>query len=93
MDDNNWMTFKTCLNNSELQSTFSKCTDVAIFMDLWLKIKGKKVTTSLYAKPMVLHLYLPPHSCHAPKVLSGLILAMFSAYINYAPTWLISRWH
>ena len=27
----------------------------------------------IYAKPMALHLYLPPHSCHAPGVLSGLV--------------------
>jgi hypothetical protein len=42
-------------------------------MDLWLKIVGRKMVTSLYTKPMALHLYLPPHSCHAPGVLSGLI--------------------
>jgi hypothetical protein len=42
-------------------------------MNLRLKIEGKKVVTSLYAKPLALHLYLPPHSCHAPGVLSGLI--------------------
>jgi hypothetical protein len=42
-------------------------------MDLRLKIDGRKVVTSLYANPLALHLYLPPHSCHAPGVLSGLI--------------------
>jgi hypothetical protein len=42
-------------------------------MDLRLKIEGRKVVTSLYAKPLALHLYLLPHSCHAPGVLSGLI--------------------
>ncbi len=41
-------------------------------MDLRLKIEGNKVVTSLYAKPLALHLYLSPHSCHAPGVLSGL---------------------
>jgi hypothetical protein len=42
-------------------------------MDLQLKIVGRKIVTSLYTKPMALHLYPPPHSCHAPGVLSGLI--------------------
>ncbi len=42
-------------------------------MDLRLKIDGKKITSSLYAKPIALHLYIPPHYCHAPGVLSGLV--------------------
>ena len=42
-------------------------------MDLQLKIKEKKVVTSLYAKPMVLHLYIPPHLCHASGVLPGIV--------------------
>ena len=42
-------------------------------MDLRLKIEGRRVVTSLYTKPLALHLYLPPHSCHAPSVLTGLI--------------------
>ena len=37
------------------------------------QIEGRHITTSLYAKPMALHLYLPPHSCHAPGVLSSLV--------------------
>jgi hypothetical protein len=44
-----------------------------VFMDLRLKIADRRITTSLYTKPMTLHLYLPPHSCHAPGVLSGLV--------------------
>ena len=42
-------------------------------MDLRLKIEGRKVVTSLYVKPLALHLYLPPHLCRAPGVLLGLI--------------------
>jgi hypothetical protein len=42
-------------------------------MDLRLKIKEKTVVTSLYAKPMALHLYIPPHSCHAPGVLPDIV--------------------
>ncbi len=42
-------------------------------MDLRLKVDGKKITSSLYPKPMALHLYILPHSCHMPGVLSGLV--------------------
>ncbi len=42
-------------------------------MDLRLKIKEEKMVTSLYAKPMVLHLYIPPHSCHTPGVFPGIV--------------------
>ena len=42
-------------------------------MDLRLTIEGRHIKSSLYAKPMALHLYLPPNSCHAPGVLSGLV--------------------
>jgi hypothetical protein len=65
--------FQVCLNNSGLLWTFSDRANEEIFWDLRLKIEGRKVVTSLYAKPLALHLYLPPHSCHAPGVLSGLI--------------------
>jgi hypothetical protein len=42
-------------------------------MDLWLKIEGKKIVTSSFKKPIALHLYIPPHSCHAPGVLLGMV--------------------
>jgi hypothetical protein len=73
VDERNWKKFQDCLNASGLWWIFSTRSWEAVFMDLWLKIEGKKIVTSLYAKPMALHLYLPPHSCHAPGVLSGLV--------------------
>jgi hypothetical protein len=73
IDKANWLSFQTCLNNSGLQWVFSERSDEAVFMDLRLKIEGKKIVTSLIAKPMALHLYIPPHSCHAPGVLSGIV--------------------
>jgi hypothetical protein len=73
IDESNWKAFQLCLNNSGLLWTFSDRADESIFMNLMLKIEGRKVVTSLYTKPLALHLYFPPHSCHAPGVLSGLI--------------------
>jgi hypothetical protein len=42
-------------------------------MVLLLKIEEKKTVTSLFVKPMALHLYIPPHSCYAPGILSGMV--------------------
>jgi len=70
-DEKNWKWFQECLNASGLKWIFSDCSWEVVFMDLGLKIDERHITTSLYAKPMGLHLYLPSHSCHAPGVLSG----------------------
>jgi hypothetical protein len=77
-DKTNWLNFQTCLNNSGLKWVFSKRSDEIVFMDLQLQIEGKKIITFLFAKPMALHLYIPPHSCHAPGVLSGVVFGNVS---------------
>ncbi len=41
------------------------------------KIEGKKIVTSVYTTPMALHLYISPHFCHAPGVLSGMVWGSF----------------
>ncbi len=73
IDKTNWLSFQTCLNSSGLQWVFSERSDKVVFINLRLKIAGKKIVTSLFAKPMALHLYIPPHSCHAPGVLLGIV--------------------
>ena len=45
-------------------------------MDMNIEIEDDKIVTSLYAKPLALHLYIPPHSCHAPGLLTALIFGM-----------------
>jgi hypothetical protein len=73
VDKSNWLEFQACLNESGLKWNFSKRSTEVVFMDLRLKIEAKKVVASLYAKPMALHLYIPPHLCHAPGVLPGIV--------------------
>ena len=73
VDARTWREFQDCLNGSGLSWIFSDRCQEVVFMDLRLKIEGRRIKSSLYAKPMALHLYLPPHSCHAPGVLSGLV--------------------
>ena len=67
VDESNRLNFQACLNDSGLKWIFSERMTEVVFMDLQLKIEAKKVVTSLHAKPMALHLYIPPHSCHAPE--------------------------
>jgi hypothetical protein len=68
-DKSNWKEFQDCLNTSGLKWLFSKKSQEVVCMDLRLKIVDRRITTSLYAKPISLCLYLPPHYCHAPGVL------------------------
>ena len=42
-------------------------------MDMTISIENGKIEIALYSKPLALYLYIPPHSCHSPGVLTGLI--------------------
>ena len=73
-DEKNWKEFQECLNASGLRWIFNGRSQEVVFMDLHLMIEGKQIKSCLYAKPLALHLYIPPHSCHPGGVLSGLVL-------------------
>merc|ERR1711920_351963 len=43
------------------------------FMDLTLTISKNKISTTLYEKQSNMHLCIPPHSCHPPGLLLGIV--------------------
>ena len=71
IDANNWKLFQDAVNCGSLDWTFSHRGKKVVFMDMTLEIVAGNIVTSLYAKPNALHLYIPPHSCHAPGVITG----------------------
>ena len=64
------------INASGLKWTFTGPDQKVVFMDLNISIKKDAFSINLYEKPMALHLYTPPHSCHPPGCFCGLIRGM-----------------
>ena len=77
-NDARWTRFQAETNCPmyKLQWDFSPLSKTIDFMDLTLSIADGRVTTSLYEKPSNLHLYIPPHSCHPPGLLPGVVHGM-----------------
>lgn len=70
-DDQEWEQFKAILNEKVLVWEFTERTLKVDYMDMTISIVGNKFETTMYEKPMALHLYIPPHSSHPPGVLTG----------------------
>jgi hypothetical protein len=77
IDNQEWVNFKQLINSMGLSWEFSERTNTVTFMDLTITLLNGTFNTSLYTKPMALHLYIPPHSCHAPGIITGLIFGHF----------------
>jgi hypothetical protein len=77
-NDETWEQFKAALNDdaSTLEWIVSPPSQVVDFMDMALSIQHDKITTTLYEKPSNYHLYIPPHSCHPPGLLRGMVYGM-----------------
>ena len=52
---------------------FTERSNTTVFMDLTITLENGRFNTAIYAKPMALHLYIPPTSSHAPGIATGLI--------------------
>ena len=78
-----WHQFVSTINHfGKLQRTFSQHTTSIDFLDITVTIRhNMPIRTRLYEKALNLHLYLPPHTCHPPGILSrtiaGMILRIF----------------
>lgn len=69
-----WLRFQEIMNKHPgLTWEFTNPSNTVDFMDLTISIKDGTITTSLYEKPMNLHLYIPPHSAHPPGLLPGIV--------------------
>ena len=69
-----WDEFKQYMNAFPgLTWEFEDPSDKVNFMDLTITIKNGHVSTSLFEKPLNLHLYIPPHSAHPPGLLPGIV--------------------
>jgi hypothetical protein len=71
--ETNWKDFKALINVMGLRWIFKSPRKKLIFMDMTIQVKGEKIVTNIYAKPLALYQYIPPNSCHPPRVLTGLI--------------------
>ena len=73
-----WDSFKLAMNDVDFALTWivSDPAQTVNFMDLTISLCGDKLHLTLYEKPSNLHLYIPPHSCHPPGLLAGVVHGM-----------------
>ena len=79
-----WARFQAEVNCPmfKLRWDFSPLSKTIDFMDLTLSIADGRIKTSLYKKPSNIHLYIPPHSCHPPGLLPGVVHGMVFRIFN-----------
>lgn len=74
LDQQHWEAFQRDLNEPNgLQWEVSERSHQVNFMDLTISLHEGKITTTLYEKPLNLHLYIPPTSAHPPGLLPGVV--------------------
>ena len=74
IDAQQWQTFQQRVNACPgLTWIISERSNQVDFMDLTITLKDGLITTTLYEKPLNLHLYIPAHSAHPPGLLPGVV--------------------
>ncbi len=73
-DEARWQDFIRRMNDDPgLTWIFSERSNQVDFMDLTITLNDGVITTSLYEKPLNLHLCIPAHSAHPPGLLPGVV--------------------
>ena len=87
-NEKRWNDFKNNFNSvSTLEWTFSDRTRTTDFLDINVTLTDDgRVRTRIFEKALNLHLYLPPHSCHPPGVLKGIIHGMMLRFHRLSTT-------
>lgn len=71
----NWLRFQTDMQSFHgVCWTFKPLSPTVDFLDITVRINNGVISTTLFEKAMNLYLYISPHSCHPPGVLTGLVL-------------------
>ena len=70
-------------NYGKLKWTFSTLSNHANFLDVSISIQDQRIHYSMHEKALNLYLYLPPHLCHPPGVLKGLIHGRLHMIANF----------
>ena len=75
LDAVEWHEFKQKMNSfPALTWEFSERSKMVDFMDMTITINNSNlIETTLFEKRLNLHLYIPPHSAHPPRLLPGIV--------------------
>lgn len=74
VDCQRWQAFKSTQSSfCSLDWIFSPLSSTVNFLDLTIRLEPYTISTSLYEKPLNLHLYIPWNSAHAPHIRKSVI--------------------
>ena len=75
INNNNWTNFQNDMHTYHgIKWEFKPLSPSVDFLDITISIDNGCISTTLFEKALNLYLYISPHSCHPPGVLTGLVL-------------------